>query len=68
VRRRTRRSITYVHHFPPTLLIHGSADDIVPVEASFSVSQPGRGRRAGGTARVRRRSTRVDYCPNSATS
>ena len=30
--------ITYVHrHFPPTLLIHGNADDIVPVEASFSM-------------------------------
>jgi len=30
--------ITYAHrHFPPTLLIHGNADDIVPVEASFSM-------------------------------
>ncbi len=30
--------ITYVHrNFPPTLLIHGNADDIVPVEASFSM-------------------------------
>ena len=30
--------ITYVHrHFPPTLLIHGNADDIVPVEASFAM-------------------------------
>jgi dipeptidyl aminopeptidase/acylaminoacyl peptidase len=24
-------------HFPPTLLIHGNADDIVPVEASFAM-------------------------------
>ncbi len=30
--------ITYVHrNFPPTLLIHGNADDIVPIEASFSM-------------------------------
>ncbi len=30
--------ITYAHrHFPPTLLIHGNADDIVPVEASFAM-------------------------------
>lgn len=30
--------ITYVHrNFPATLLIHGNADDIVPIEASFSM-------------------------------
>ncbi len=30
--------ITYAHrNFPPTLLIHGNADDIVPVEASFAM-------------------------------
>jgi acetyl esterase/lipase len=30
--------ITYAHrHFPPTLLIHGNADAVVPVEASFSM-------------------------------
>ncbi len=30
--------ITYVHrHFPPTLLVHGNADDVVPVEASFAM-------------------------------
>ena len=28
--------VTYAHrHFPPTLLIHGNADDVVPVDASF---------------------------------
>jgi len=30
--------VTYAHrHFPPTLLIHGNADDVVPVDASFSM-------------------------------
>jgi acetyl esterase/lipase len=30
--------ITYAHrNFPPTLLIHGNADDVVPVDASFSM-------------------------------
>jgi acetyl esterase/lipase len=30
--------ITYVHrNFPPTLLIHGNADEIVPIEASFTM-------------------------------
>jgi acetyl esterase/lipase len=32
--------ITYVHRqFPPTLLIHGNADTIVPVDASFEMYQ-----------------------------
>ena len=30
--------ITYVHrHFPPTLLVHGNADTVVPVDASFTM-------------------------------
>jgi len=30
--------ITYAHRgFPPTLLIHGNADDVVPVDASFDM-------------------------------
>jgi acetyl esterase/lipase len=30
--------ITYVHrHFPPTLLIHGNADSVVPVDESFNM-------------------------------
>jgi acetyl esterase/lipase len=32
--------ITYVYrHFPPTLLIHGNADDVVPAQASFEMYQ-----------------------------
>jgi acetyl esterase/lipase len=30
--------LTYAHkHFPPTMLIHGNADEVVPVEASFAM-------------------------------